>query len=131
MPYALQSRHLTCVQHALLAPPVQVGVRQHTRRRSNAPRCADHALGNVDDQVHQLLWLQLERLLLNHTIQDGLFPLVDGLARLFVTSHMPQEPNQGRRLRPFQLEEIFSTSPAAGAAATSGRIAHIQIRVRR
>ena len=99
MPYALQSIHLTCVQRALLAPPMQAGVRQHTLRRSNTPRCADHALGNVNDQVEQLLWLQLDRPLYS------LFPLVDALACLFVTIHMPQEPNQGRRLRPFQLEE--------------------------
>ena len=101
---ALQSSHLTCVQHALLAPPVLAGVRQHTRRRSNTPRCADHALGNVN-QAEQLLWLQLERPLLNHTIQDGLFPLIDALACLFVIIHMPQEPNQGRRLRPVQVVE--------------------------
>ncbi len=101
----MQSSHLMCVQHALLAPPVQAGVRQHTRRRLNTPRCATHALGNVNDQVEQLLWLQLERPLLKHTVQHGLFPLVDGLACLFVIIHMPQEPNQGRRLRPFKLNE--------------------------
>ena len=57
--------------------------------------------------------------------------LVDGLACLFVIIHMPQEPKQGRRLRPFQLEGLFGTSQAAGAAATPDRIAHIQTRVRR
>ena len=86
----MQSSHLTCAQHALLAPPVQAGVRQHARRRSNTPRRAALALGYVNDQVRQLLCLQaLERpILVNNRIQDVQLPLVDGLARPSGVGHV-------------------------------------------
>ena len=78
----MQSSHLMCAQHALLPPPVQAGVRPHGQRRSYTPRRMARALGNVNDQVRQLLCPQpLKRpIRLSNVSKDVLLPVVDVLA---------------------------------------------------